>query len=432
MNKLDNFYKEAFAGFEYKTSENFWLKVKMRLFMNEYKYYAAGIAAVALIGTVLYLGLSDEKANSIADTNPATNSILGAAQPEIVFSEITENDKIGIQEEIASTRPAIHNSNSESINSTVSQTDVNNYSLNEEPNNTVLTAEVPASIEAKNKREVYSSEFLSAASLLELNNLQPELLYDSASNLFIPNQKVRFSLLMSVSPSYNVANLQSMPAYDDVKNYQLAHESSAISYSAGLDFQVTFKKWFVQTGLAYSRFKNNRNYNYSFKAYDSLNSQYVNDTTWGWLFDPPVIGEPIVIGIDSVFVPVYNEINEGANEWDYLEIPLLLGYNFNKSRFTVNIATGFSYGIFIKAKGNVPSIDEKNVFTNLSDSKNKLNQQQLNYILQVGISYHITPDWSIMANPFYKQNMRSVFDNAYPIEERFRTFGIKFGFIVNL
>ncbi|HEY9114216.1 MAG TPA: outer membrane beta-barrel protein [Bacteroidales bacterium] len=435
MTKLDNFYKEAFAGFEYKLSGSFWLKVKLRLFWSNYKFFIAGGAAIAVIGSALFFGLPREEANSLPVTNPATNfaisSTLSSTQ-EFEINEKTENEGLEIHEETIAEVLVNNTSATETKTSTTSKTDAKNYLLKAESHNAELAAEAHVFIESENKREVYSTEFLSTLSLSDLNNLQPELLYDSTSNLFIPKQKVKFSLLLSVSPSYNTVNLQSQPIYDEVRNYQLAHESSAVSYSAGLDFQVTFKNWFVQTGLAYSRFKNNRNYNYSFSAFDSLQSHYVNDTTWGWLFDPPITGEPIIIGIDSVFVPVYNQINEGSNEWECIEIPLLAGYNFNKSRFTVNIATGFSYGIYIKANGNVPSLSEQNVFTNLSEIEDKMNRHQFNYLLQVGVSYHITPDWSIMAYPFYKQNLQSVFDNNYPIDERFRTFGIKFGFIVNL
>jgi hypothetical protein len=150
------------------------------------------------------------------------------------------------------------------------------------------------------------------------------------------------------------------------------------------------------------------------------------------VYDPPHIGYPIVLSIDSTYIPVYNEINEGINQWNYLEIPLLLGYTFHFNRFSLDIGSGVSYGILLGASGNVPSLSEEKLFTELSELESQMNKHTFNYILQIGASYHLTPQWSLIVKPFYKQNLQSVFEKNYPIDQRFKAFSIKFGLKVDL
>ncbi len=434
-NKTDNFYKEVFSGFEYKLSGSvIWRKLKWRLFWIDFKYYIAGAGVLAIIGAGLFFGLSDtdlrnnvnnpesyqtfsinyqsEVLQTVMTENPQSESnllLLNEAEPPIEFSETSENERpVIIQDLISNSNAAYGYGNPE------------------------IRHETPLAIESPFVRENEILSTISAVSTSGLSHLQPELIYDSISQLFIPKQHVFVSLSLYASPVYNVPEIIAKDGDSDYINYRNNNETPSLSFSVGMDVQLNIKNWYIQTGLAYSRFSNYRNYNHTFLAYDSLSSYYSNDTTWGWLYDPPEIGKPVVIGIDTVWVPVYNDLNEGKNEWNYLEIPLLVGYKFNKSRFSFDVATGFSYGLLLNASGNVPSLSHENMFTELSEMNNLMNRNQFNYILQLGLSYHLTPEWSIMAKPFYKQNLRSIFNDTYPIDQRFSSFGIKFGLIVDL
>jgi len=259
------------------------------------------------------------------------------------------------------------------------------------------------------------------------------LITDSTTS---PYHNIRKKNWISVSfyaaPAYTSSTLTADNAFDDYLNYRNNHETGAISWSAGADVQFNIRNWYIQTGLSYSTFSNNRNYNHSFKVLDTLNSFYSKDTTWAWVYDPPHIGYPIVLSIDSTYITVFNEINEGVNQWNYLEIPLLIGYSFHFNRFSLDIGSGVSYGILLGASGNVPSLSEENLFTELSELESQMNIHNFNYILQIGASYHLTPQWSLIVKPFYKQSLRSVFEKNYPIDQRFTAFSIKFGLKVDL
>ena len=400
----------------------------------DFKYYFAGAGVLAIIGAGLLFGLSDNDLQDYID-NPGfyqTASIQyqsEALQVAMIDKPQTENNKLfpseaektpTYSETALNESPAIIKNLKSGTNTTEA------FDIVE------ILYETPTAIEPPVIRENETLSTLNTISASDISNFQPELIYDSISKLYIPKQHVFLSLALYVSPTYNVPVVNSTADYNDYLNYRNNNETPSLSFSAGMDVQLNIKNWYVQTGLAYSRFNNYRNYNHTFLAYDSLRSYYSNDTTWGWLYDPPDIGKPVVIGIDTVWVPVYNDLNEGQNEWNYLEIPLLVGYQFKKSRFSFDIATGFSYGLLINASGNVPALKQENLFTDLSDMDDQINRNQFNYILQLGLSYHLTPKWSIMAKPYYKQNLRSIFNDTYPIDQRFSSFGIKFGLIVDL
>lgn len=400
----------------------------------DFKYYFAGAGILAIIGAGLFFGLSDtdlpdnvnnpdiyqttsinyqtEVIQTVKSDKPQTESNLlipNEVEQPTDFTETSESESPAVIKDLKSSTNAAY--------------------VYDKPE---IRYETPSAVESPVVRENEILSTMSSMSTSELSNLQPELIYDSISKLYIPKQHVFVSLALYVSPTYNAPVMNSTAGYNDYLNYRNENESPSFSISAGIDLQINIKSWYVQTGLAYSRFNNYRNYNHTFLAYDSLRSYYSNDTTWGWLYDPPDIGKPVVIGIDTVWVPVYNDLNEGQNEWNYLEIPLLVGYKFNISRFSFDVATGFSYALLLNASGNVPSLTHENMFTELSEMNDLMNRNQFNYILQLGISYHLTPEWSIMAKPFYKQNLRSIFNDTYPIDQRFRSFGIKFGLIVDL
>jgi len=432
-NKIEKFYKETFAGYEYKLSETFWQKLKWRLLWVDLKYYFAGAGVLAIISASLYFGLPGSESESVND--PYFTSAINF-QSTVIQTIATVNsplDHTFIHDHTKNASTASDNSETvKTDNLIVIQKIDNDASVVTEDKKSELLFEIPSIIELSDTRNTSSPFLMTSATASDLHHIQPEIIYDSTLSLYIQKRKANLSISIYVSPAYNVPNIQSVGGYDDYLKYRTDHESASISMSAGIDVQLNIKNWTIQTGLAYSRLSNYRNYNHSFLDYDSTRSYYTNDTTWGWIFDPPEIGKPIVIAIDSVLVPVYNDINEGRNEWNYFEIPLLVGYKLNKNRFSFDVATGFSYGLLINASGNVPSLTQESSFTELSEMESLINRNQFNYILQVGVSYHLTPNWSIMAKPYYKQNLINVFDNNYPIDQRFRSFGVKLGLTVDL
>lgn len=443
LNQIDEFYKEALQSHTQNASAYTWTRMHWRLLWLNYSNYFLGLVAMAILGLGIYFSLG------LFGDGPGMNNENTAFGIQIIDKKIAENqvDISAVNTESESTfdneqisgsvsdQPKTINSISVlEKNTSTRETDKKELVLiNNNVTNTFITEE-----SAKNELLEISANEHNNESIFTLEPLNlsfsesPIEFTGSKKAVEIERRKHWVSVGFYVAPAYTTVNLQADQNLNEYNNYREKHENPAISVSAGLDVILNIKNWYIQTGLVYSEFKQNRNYNHSFKALDSLNSYLEVDTVFGWVFDPPNLGESIILGFDTTFFPVYDETNEGYNKWTYLEMPLIAGYKFHSGRFSFDIGTGFSCGFLLNVEGNIPHLTEKNRFTELTDIKPEMNKYLFNYILQAGVSYHLTPNWSIRLSPFYKQNLNSVFDSNYPVDQKFRSIGINFGFKVDL
>lgn len=447
--QIDEFYREVLKDNTQKASAFIWARMRWRLFwMSNYRY-VLGFGAAAVIIIAAYFMLSPENGNlqntsseqhlttTITENEPAQNepAISGSNEShtrEPATGQATKENPTDKSEDITTVNDEINSKGNAGLTTTQTATLNNSVTsssfeiTNKPPENEMN--DLPETLPVA--REELSIHFLTSKNIdpgaPQTTGLVEKIPYD------VKLKKNWVSIGFYVSPAYTAFTLKADDGYQDHLQYRKDHESPAVSVSGGLSIRVNIGNGFIQTGLEYSEYKQYRNYNNSFKAFDSLNSYYRTDTIWGWVFDPPDVGKPIILGYDTVFVPVYNTTNEGYNRWQYLEIPLIGGYRFNKGRVGFEAATGFSCSFLLDASGNVPHLTDKNRFTELGDMKDEMNKYLFNYILQLGFTYHITPAWSFNLSPFYKQNLNSVFKNNYPIEQKFRSFGINFGLKVDL
>lgn len=238
------------------------------------------------------------------------------------------------------------------------------------------------------------------------------------------------SLSVFASPMLTQTHLSGNSGSADYLRLRNDSEFDVWSWSAGTDIRVHWKDWFVQSGINYSRYKNNKNYDYSYSVYDSVNSHFEYDTTWVWIYNPPNLGYPLMTGIDTIWVPVYQNIHveeKGNNEWSYLEIPILIGHQFDFGKFGLELASGVSMGFLMKSKGSLPRFPGSDGMENFENISGEINQTMLNWVLQAGISFKINQHWSVIAQPYYKQNLQSVFQKNDAIDQRFRAYGLKCG-----
>lgn len=441
INQIDKFYSEALGSNTQEASAYTWTRLRWRLFWLNYNGYIFGISAAVILALAVILGpdiFEGNRDNFTTSEQLIQNS--GSVDPNTNMTLVLqENDA---NENIAGL-----------INESKSESEKTTENVFETPVVNTIQTEENKPLYAPNTREDVGDDFfteeISEQELVQFSKIQSlgfdgeisekdELVvfatqFETFKTPYdVELKKNWVSVGLWVAPAYTITSLKAADGYEDYLQYRKDHESPAISVSTGLDVRFNIRKWHIQTGLGYSEYKQYRNYNNSFKALDSLSSYYQTDTIWGWIYDPPNVGEPIVLGYDTTFIPVYNTTNEGYNRWSYIEVPLIAGYKFKTGRFSLDVGTGISCAFLINAEGNVPHLDEDNRFNNLSDLNDEMNKYLFNYILQVGASYHLTPQWSINFSPFYKQNLNSVFNKNYPIDQKFRSIGINFGLKVDL
>ena len=244
-----------------------------------------------------------------------------------------------------------------------------------------------------------------------------------------------FSLSLYVSPTVTKAIVKTNgDVYNEYFNQRNNNESAAVSWSFGGDLQVHLNNWFVQAGINYSVYRNNKSYNYSYQLLDSANSYFNYDTIWVWIYDPPNLEYPVMVGIDTTWVSVYDNISivdDGYNEWSYMEIPVLVGYKINYKKFDFDISMGISFGFLLNYKGSLPKCPDADGVEKLVHIDGSINKTMYNYIMRMGVSYNFKNNWSVFAQPYFKQNLQSVFNRNYPVNQRFNAFGLNVGLRVS-
>jgi len=130
--------------------------------------------------------------------------------------------------------------------------------------------------------------------------------------------------------------------------------------------------------------------------------------------------------IDSTWVKVYKENivdNSGYNKVSYLEVPVLIGYQFKMNHWNVELNTGFSVGFLMSSRYKVPDfINYQNIV-----EVTQMNRLMVNYLASVTLYYSLDEDLSLFVAPGYRQNLQSIFKTNYPLKEQLKTFGLTLG-----
>ncbi len=447
FNHIDQFYKSKLDGYTAREHEDaHWNKMEKRLFWYKYRKYLWGGLLLLLISFGAYYtyipsgNVSDEIVLEKLMSNHDSNQMTTTLTTTIESQEIPENnttkeakDHIEITKEHASLENPVITSakhrttakpqRTEEISIEITELSVLQDHQNPNKEKQALTQKTQDYTDIEQIAEVFiaieKEVSLEEEQVLAVDSIQKK--NDEVENLVdaIPptptdpaNKKLWISLSAFASGAYTNATLQGDQSYENYISHRNEHESPAFSWTTGAGLQLHYNNWFVETGFSYAVYSQNRNYNYSYEALDTNSSYFRPDTVWGWAYDPPDIGKPIVIGIDSTWMPVYHDIQvdeTGKNEWTYIEIPLLIGYQLKRNKLSFDISTGVSYGFLISAKARLPDFTDHQSFSNLDKNSPEIKQQMLNYLLHVGVQYEMNSYWSLYAKPYYKQNLQSVF-----------------------
>lgn len=145
---------------------------------------------------------------------------------------------------------------------------------------------------------------------------------------------------------------------------------------------------------------------------------------------------------DSVFVPsdtIYTHLVNsnvkkiavssmknlsGVNYIRYIEIPVMIGYQLQFNKLSVMIRTGIGFGRFSKQSNYYINSTETDL---VAKQDNDFRKMMYNYLLRVGVSYMITPQFGINFEPMFRSNLSSVFNNANEFQQRFKNVGANMG-----
>ena len=212
----------------------------------------------------------------------------------------------------------------------------------------------------------------------------------------------------------------------------------------GLSFTITKNKLQLKTGLEYNTIGEKNNY-------ETVSKQWqVSDLSkWNTYTKQVTVVDTVYhFGIksyrtnyktvadssyqsqyDSIFTNTKNNKIAEANtktKLSYIEIPSMIGYQFNKNKFAITPLIGFSAGYLVAKSGMYVNKTLTNI-ENISDNKN-IKNFMLNYCFQLQLCYNINNKFSLYAAPQYKANAISVTNKSFGVNTFYKSYGALIGF----
>ena len=237
-------------------------------------------------------------------------------------------------------------------------------------------------------------------------------------------KRVNYSISIFAGPSLNDFALKG--TNEEYLKYRNDNESPHIGYTSGVRVHFQLKNFNITTGVDYSVYNQKRHYSSTTQIYSPDDSYYDYDTTWTWIFDPPNIGVPVISGIDSTWIKVFNDkttYNNGINRLNYIEIPLLLGYQIHHKQLSFEISTGINFGFLTGKNIEVPSSVSDSAFV-IVDNFRKMN---MNLLIQGKVYYHLNWRTSLYISPYMKRGLNSVYYSDNPVNQKLESYGVNFG-----
>jgi len=246
-----------------------------------------------------------------------------------------------------------------------------------------------------------------------------------------------FSIELSANLFYVDKNLKASNEFLNLVNMRNDNESDIYTFSPGVEIICKTKHFFVQTGIRYLRLGEKIKYNLTNTGTDIQNILLQRDTL---VFVYSIISPPQgqwhydtiwYTRFDTTYFTTHQIINS-LNTYNYFEIPLLLGKSLTINKFNIDISTGISLGILLKANAQI-IISDGRTFLNINNRQSPyMNDMTMNYLLRLSLRYSINEKWSVFIRPDLKHQFGSIINkNQYPVQQKYTLYGLGIGFMYN-
>ena len=447
--------QNAFRNFTLQPAGSVWRAIAFRLWFKQFLIYSPATFNVYYLFSIFFIGFSSfyfynesfEDVPIINDSIKQNTVVLESQNSVLPDREVFRNkeEKINSIEnntENNNTILAVLNNNKEvNIHSEKNNQNEKN-SIVREP---LLINEEPEEI---NDFRDYSNLIrlkpyqTSLNSDLKISELQKRDLYN------FKNRKLQWSIegyLTAVNERaiYNVNNNEH-PEF--ALNYKAENPSN--SFSGGLLLEAKYKRLSLQTGLSVSKFIDRPSYQTADYIIDtSLVTQIIPGGFYNY-FSIPILdldtylatGDSVFIMVlDSTFIPQNDTITvqqitaqkfvhykRTANSYYYVELPLMAGYTFMFGNVHITMRGGIVAGLLTYSEGSIPSPYSEQGTTDIIQDTH-CRKLVMSGIGGLEIGYDVTPRISVVTSPIYRFNLNSVLNRNYIVDQRFNSFGLKFG-----
>lgn len=192
---------------------------------------------------------------------------------------------------------------------------------------------------------------------------------------------------------------------------------SSLSFSYGFDLGLTLgEHWSIESGLDYQNFQTITETRYT-----------VVDLQSGRRY-PLLATNAQASQATFANTTSTNSPSEVDNQFQFISVPLRVGYNVHFSKITLSVSPGIAANLFL---GNRISSDEYSPTSLESDSDSPFDSRYVSGLISGGIFYRLLENYSLSFTPSYQFALSNLAKSSADFSSQPQFFGLKFGFRYN-
>jgi len=298
-----------------------------------------------------------------------------------------------------------------------------------------------------------TNKVIDTTNIVIRKSIFPNLFKDSTNshiklqkNNKLPYGKYLFSLDLSISPMFFKHSFSSDFIYKDVSQLNINSIQEELSKTFGLGINYHHQYTTLSSGFYLSNYREKFNYLVSDFLVDTvLAYRYFTTTEMGidtiefYNIDSLLIGDTVIeyyydttriTTLDSTLIPKidsveYKKNDKADNSYRFIEIPLILNFNFYKSNMSISPQIGLITSFFMNSKGKIVSLADINQSIDI-EKETKFSKVNLSIYGGVRVNYFLSRKFDFFTSVYFRKSLNSIFID-YPIVSRFNTYGLSFG-----
>lgn len=257
-----------------------------------------------------------------------------------------------------------------------------------------------------------------------------EIVYDTVYTDPDTIKKVQTITIHESLPLYFSGGISISPQLYFVKTD--ISDDSRVGLSPAIEAKLIYNNWMLQTGMSYSHIKENK----QFTWHDSLLNTGIRpiiDTIAN--YTKIVNGQREIIYVTRPSQEEYDYYTYSGdtinveNKYTYLELPVLLGYNYETGDIQLEAKIGFVSRFLWRGQSVCYQVNE--LERTKTDNTSSLNSIEFDAFIGIGAYYYFYKNFTMGANLYYRPNVASVSKTENAPSVSVNTLGISFGLYYN-
>ena len=279
------------------------------------------------------------------------------------------------------------------------------------------------------------------------------------------DHKTGFTFDAYFSP-YNKSDVDNVldPFYNDYWwDFYKEHEMEKSGIGAGVNISYNYKNFKLNSGLNFDQVYDYKPQYEYFTNYDSiygiqngnivlLNVELISGLEIYGPIDSsgvaPVINTDttVVFYVDPNDDNLLKEIAESSNRYNYMRIPITLGYEFSFKRASIEINAGVEYSRLMKANGvsykngyvdvgirPVPYYYYEDMLaTTYQNNMSSIKINNWNYVANAIVRVRLTRSLDLFSAVRFQYNKNNIMGDDYLLQKTYKKYGLNFGITYHL